>query len=81
MRFLWRTDKALVRGKHLIKEEEIKGIQKILDELRMVKEEHDHRLIRSKISEVEKVTHHLAEVLMDATLKEALESKKLSEVT
>ena len=78
---LMATDKALGRGKHLIKEKEIKGIQKILDELRTIKEENDHRLIRSKISEVEKVTHHLAEVLMDATLKEALESKKLSEVT
>jgi hypothetical protein len=33
-----------------------------------------------KIAEVEKTTHHLAEVLMDATLKEALESKKLSDV-
>jgi len=37
-------------------------------------------VIRSKIAGVEHVTHHLAEVLMDATLKEALENKKLSEV-
>ncbi|GJL54723.1 MAG: chaperone protein DnaK [Nitrospirales bacterium] len=78
---LMATEKALLRGKSLIKENEVKGIYKILDELKAVKEVDDHRLIRSKISEVEKVTHHLAEVLMDATLKEALESKKLSEVT
>ena len=75
------TDKALFRGKSMISEDEIKAIHIILDELRVEKEKDDHKLIRSKISEVEKVTHHLAEVLMDATLKEALENKKLSEVT
>jgi len=78
---LMATDKALLRGKSLISEDEIKGIHKILDELRAVKEKDDHRLIRSKIGDVEKVTHHLAEMLMDATLKEALENKKLSQVT
>jgi hypothetical protein len=46
-----------------------------------VKGTDDHRLIRERIADVEKATHHLAEVLMDATLKEALENKKLSEVT
>ena len=78
---LMATEKALIRGKNLIKEQEVKGIQQVLDELNTVKEGDDHRVIRSKISEVEKVTYHLAEVLMDATLKEALENKKLSEVT
>ncbi len=77
---LMATDKALFRGKALISEDEVKAIYRILDELKLVKEADDHRLIRSKISEVEKTTHHLAEVLMDATLKEALENKKLSEV-
>ena len=78
---LMATDKALLRGKDLITQDEITGIHKILDELRAVKEADDHRIIRAKISEVEKVTYHLAEVLMDATLKEALENKKLSQVT
>ncbi|MCA9473780.1 MAG: molecular chaperone DnaK [Nitrospirales bacterium] len=75
------TEKALMRGKSLIRDSEVKKIQQVLDELKSVKEVDDHRVIRSKISEVEKVTYHLAEVLMDATLKEALENKKLSEVT
>ena len=75
------TEKALKRGAHLIKLDEIQSIQHVLDELRKVKDQDDHRVIRAKISEVEHITHHLAEVLMDATLKEALESKKLSEVT
>jgi len=76
---LMATEKALQRGKDLIKENEVKRIDKVLDELKTVKEADDHRLIRAKISDVEKVTHHLAEVLMDSTLKEALESKKISD--
>ncbi len=75
------TEKALKRGTDLIATEEIQSIHNVMEELRVAKNQEDHRLIRAKISDVEKVTHHLAEVLMDATLKEALESKKLSEVT
>lgn len=74
------TEKALGRGTNLISEKEAEGIRRILQQLGEVKEGDDHRLIRTKIAEVEKMTHHLAEVLMDATLKEALESKKLSDV-
>lgn len=75
------TEKALMRAKDLITAEETQGIKKSLKDLQVIKEKDDHRLIRTRIAEVEKSTHHLAEVLMDATLKEALESKKLSEVT
>ena len=75
------TEKALMRAKELITADESKAIKKSLEELQEVKAKDDHRLIRAGIADVEKATHHLAEVLMDATLKEALESKKLSEVT
>ena len=74
------TEKALARGKTLISDREIQNIEQVLQQLRDVKDGDDHRRIRTGIAEVEKVTHHLAEVLMDATLKEALESKKLSDV-
>lgn len=74
------TEKALARGKDLIGDQEYQGIQRVIQELNDVKESDDHRGIRAGIAEVEKVTHHLAEMLMDATLKEALEQKKLSEV-
>ena len=75
------TEKALQRGTDLIPAEEIQSIRNAIEALRAAKAQEDHRLIRARIADVEKVTHHLAEVLMDATLKEALESKKLSEVT
>lgn len=74
------TEKALARGKDLIGDQEYQGIQRVIQQLNDVKESDDHRGIRAGIAEVEKVTHHLAEMLMDATLKEALEQKKLSEV-
>ncbi|MXX10520.1 MAG: molecular chaperone DnaK [Nitrospira sp. SB0667_bin_9] len=75
------TQKALKRGENLIPADEIQSIRNAVDELRAALTQEDHRLIRTRIADMEKVTHHLAEVLMDATLKEALESKKLSEVT
>jgi len=75
------TEKALKRGTDLITFEEVQAIHRVLEDLRKVKDQDDHRVIRAKISDVENVTHHLAEALMDATLKEALENKKLSEVT
>ena len=74
------TEKALGRAANLIQKKEAESIRQILRQLGEVKEGDDHRVIRAKIAEVEKTTHHLAEVLMDATLKEALESKKLSDV-
>ncbi len=75
------TEKALGRAKELISHEENRAIHKSIELLQEVKGTEDHRLIRERIADVEKATHHLAEVLMDATLKEALENKKLSEVT
>ncbi|WP_447963416.1 molecular chaperone DnaK [Nitrospira sp. Ecomares 2.1] len=74
------TEKALVRATNLINDKETESIRRILQQLGEVKEGEDHRVIRAKIAEAEKTTHHLAEVLMDATLKEALESKKLSDI-
>ncbi len=74
------TEKALKRGADLIPAEEIQSIRHSIEALRAATTQEDHRLIRARIADMEKVTHHLAEILMDATLKEALESKKLSEV-
>ena len=73
------TDKALARASDLISEKEKAEIQRVIGVLGETQKGDDHRFIRAGIAEVEKETHHLAEVLMDATLKEALESKKVSE--
>ena len=73
------TEKALARAADLINDKEKAEIQHVIQQLGETQKGDEYRVIRAGIAEVEKVTHHLAEVLMDATLKEALESKKVSE--
>ena len=75
------TEKALARGSHLIAAEELASIKAALTGLETARGAGDHKTIRARMADVEKVTHHLAEVLMDSALKEALEHKKLSEIT
>ncbi|MGH7205303.1 MAG: molecular chaperone DnaK [Nitrospiraceae bacterium] len=74
------TEKAFRLGGHLISSEETAAIRASLAALESARSGEDHRAIRSRIDDVEKATHHLAEVLMDTTLKEALQNKKLSEL-
>jgi len=74
------TEKALGLGGHLIDAEETAAIRGSLAALETARGSEDHRTIRARIADVEKVTHHLAEVLMDTSLKEALQNKKLSEL-
>jgi chaperone protein DnaK len=75
------TEKALQHGSGLIAPEETATIKASLAALGAARDQRDHKAIRARITDVEKATHHLAEVLMDHSLKEALENKKLSELT
>jgi molecular chaperone DnaK (HSP70) len=74
------TEKALGLGGRLINAEETAAIRASLSTLDTARRGEDHRVIRARIADVEKATHHLAEVLMDTSLKEALQNKKLSEL-
>ncbi len=75
------TEKALKQGGNLIDEQERSAIRRSMDALESAKAGTDHKLIRARITELEQSTHHLAEVFMDTSLKEALQNKKLSELT
>ena len=75
------TEKALAQGGQLISAEETARIRQALTTLASAAEGSDHRAVRTAIGELEQATHHLAEVLMDTSLKEALQNKKLSQVT
>ena len=77
---LTATEKALAHGKQLIKTDEISTIQASLRALESTRMQDDHKAIRARIADVEKATHHLAEELMDHSLKEALQNKKLSDL-
>ena len=73
------TEKALTQGAHLIDQEEVARIREALEELRVVRDADERNLIREKKDQLNQATLHLAEVLMDSTLKEALTSKKVTE--
>ncbi len=75
------TEKALTQGGHLIEHSERLAIENGLSALRTAKSAADHKLIRARMAELETATHHLAELLMDTSLREALQNKKLSEIT
>ncbi len=78
---LHATNKALGQGGHLLTPDDLSAIKSSLAELESARGAQDHKLIRTRIQEVEKVTHHFAELLMDNSLKEALQNKSLSEMT
>jgi Fe-S protein assembly chaperone HscA len=78
---LMATEKALNQGSHLVGEEDLSSIRASMAAVEAAKSGKDHKAIRAKIADLEKATHHLAEVLMDTSLKEALENKKVSELT
>jgi molecular chaperone DnaK (HSP70) len=78
---LMATEKALKQGAHLVTEEDLSSIRVSMAAVEAAKYGVDHKAIRAKMADLEKATHHLAEVLMDTSLKEALENKKLSELT
>ena len=78
---LQATNKALGQGEHLLKEDDLTAIKSSLAALEGSRLTEDHKAIRARIQDVEKVTHHFAELLMDTSLKEALQNKSLSEMT
>ena len=74
------TRKALGQGGRLIDAPESEAIRASIAALESASTGEDHRAIRARIADVEKATHHLAEVLMDSSLKEALQNKTLAEL-
>ena len=78
---LHATEKAFQLGGNLIDAAETSTIKAALSALEDAKGKDDHREIRARIQDVEKVTHHLAEELMDSSLKRALQDKKVSDVS
>ena len=74
---IMHTEKALRDGRDLMGEEEISQIQKALEELKVARGGEDHNLIRERIKQLDEVTHHLAELMMERVVKTTLKGKKL----
>ncbi len=73
------TERALGQGGGLIAEDEALRIREALEALRGVRDGGDRDAIREATERLNQATLHLAEVLMDSALKEALASKRVTE--
>jgi len=73
------TERALGQGSHLIAEDEAARIKEALAALKGVSDGNDRDAIREATERLNQATLHLAEILMDSALKEALTSKRVTE--
>ncbi|MEK7878346.1 MAG: Fe-S protein assembly chaperone HscA, partial [candidate division NC10 bacterium] len=74
------TERALGQGGHLIDANEAARIRQAVDALEGVRVGSDRDAIRAHTDQLNQATLHLAEVLMDSTLKETLASKRVTDV-
>lgn len=74
---IMHTQKALKDGGDLMGDEERLQIQNALGELKHAREGEDDNLIREKIGQLDRVTHHLADLLMEQVVKTTLKGKKI----
>jgi chaperone protein DnaK len=74
------VERALSQGAHLIGADEVARIRVALETLREVRNGTDRDAIRERTMELNRATEHLAEVMMDAALKEALASRQASQI-
>jgi molecular chaperone DnaK (HSP70) len=77
---LTQVERALRQGGRLIADEERQRIHGAFETLRHARDGDDRDTIRARTSELNQVTEHLAELLMDAALKGALGSKRVAEI-
>ena len=73
------TERALGQGSGLIGEEEAARIKEALAALKAARDGNDRNAIREATERLNQATLHLAEVLMDSALKEALIAKRVTE--
>jgi len=80
-RVLRATAKSLERTEFSqLPEEEQSGITMAADHLRDAVKVPDHRAIREATERLDQATHHLAEIIMNATIAEKLKDKRVREV-
>jgi molecular chaperone DnaK (HSP70) len=75
------TEKSLAQGGHLITPEQQQAVRSALASLDAAKQGEDPKTIRARMAELEQAAKPLSVALMDDSLKQALQGKKLSEVT
>ena len=76
---LHATDRALKRGRTLVAADEVARIEAALGELKTAMDGTDRPRIKQKKDQLDQATRHLAEVLMNSTLEEALRERNVAE--
>ncbi|HTG74403.1 MAG TPA: Fe-S protein assembly chaperone HscA [Terriglobia bacterium] len=80
-RVLRATTKSLEKTEFAeLPAEEQAGITAAADHLRETVKLTDHRAIREAIERLDQATHHLAEIIMNATISEKLKDKRVREI-
>jgi len=80
-RVLSATAKSLLKPEFAgLPAEEKAGITAAADHLTETVKVNDHRAIREAIEQLDQATHHLAEVIMNATISEKLKDKRVREI-
>jgi Fe-S protein assembly chaperone HscA len=77
---LRHAERALSQGAALIGPSEKAEIEKSMAGLKEAMNGNDHHRVREALDQLDQSTKHLAETLMNQTLKEALQEKKLSDL-
>jgi molecular chaperone DnaK (HSP70) len=72
--------RALAQGSGLVGADERRQIEAALGELARARETEDRDRIHDRTAELNRVTEHLAELLMDSALRGALESRRAAEL-
>jgi len=73
------TEKALGQGASLLAAEEVDRIRAAAADLRACRDRNDLDCIREVTMELNRETQHLAELLMDSALREALRNRRVTE--
>jgi molecular chaperone DnaK (HSP70) len=73
------TEKALAQGTGLILAEEVRQIEEAVADLRAARNADDVDRLRAATDRLNQTTQHLAEVLMDSALQDALLNRKVTE--
>ena len=75
------TEKSLVDGGHLVASGEVEAIRTALSALSTAKDGNDPRAIRARMADIEQAAKGLTVAMLDDSLKQGLQGKKVSDVT
>lgn len=73
------TQKSLIKGKSLVDDAELQAIERAMEELQKTVAGKDRKNIKEKIEALGETTKHMAELILNQAVQEALQGKKIEE--